>query len=155
MMLQKPAYRSKNMFIMEKFNFLIGTWILKYTVPESELSKAATGEGEGTFRRALNDKYVFFDYKAELTIGSARAHGIFARDESNGIYRYWWFEDSGSFSKATCNFTDEKTLFMNWHDTLLIQTFEKISDDHVILKMSGPDKGQNFKPVLIVDLFRK
>ena len=73
---------------MEKFSFLIGNWTLRYTVPESALSVAATGTGEGTFRRALNDKYVFFDYKAELTTGSAQAHGIFARDESQGIYRY-------------------------------------------------------------------
>ena len=140
---------------MEKFNFLIGKWTLKYTVPESAFSVAATGEGEGTFRRALNDKYVFFDYKAEFTIGSAQAHGIFARDENQGIYRYWWFEDSGSFRTATCDFTDDKTLFMNWHDTNLIQTFEKIEDDHIILKMSSPAKGQHFNPVLIVDFFRK
>lgn len=140
---------------MEKFNFLIGNWILKYTIPESAFSAAATGEGEGTFKRALNNKYVFFDYGADLTMGSAEAHGIFARDENNGTYRYWWFEDSGSFRTATCDFTDDNTLFMNWHDTLLIQTFEKINDDHVILKMSHPHKEQNFKPILIVDFFRK
>ncbi len=140
---------------MEKFKFLIGKWLLKYTVPESVFSVAATGEGEGAFKRALNDKYVFFDYHAELTTGSTQAHGIFARDESRGVYRYWWFEDSGSFTAATCIFTDDNTLFMNWHDINLIQTFEKIEDDHVILKMSSPANGQNFNPVLIVDFFRK
>ena len=140
---------------MDKFRFFLGTWTLKYTIPESVFSVAATGKGEGTFRRELNDKYVFFDYQAEFTTGSARAHGIFARDDSQGIYRYWWFEDSGSFRTAACEFTDENTLFMNWHDTNLIQTFEKVADDHIILKMSSPDKDQHFKPVLIVDLFRK
>ena len=140
---------------MEKFRFLIGKWTLKYTIPESVFSVAATGKGEGTFKRVMNDKYVFFDYKAEFTTGSAQAHGIFARDDSQGIYRYWWFENSGSFRTATCDFTDDKTLFMNWHDTNLIQTFEKIEDDHIVLKMSSPAKGQHFEPVLIVDLFRK
>ena len=140
---------------MNKFDFLIGTWILKYTVPESVYSAATTGKGEGTFRRALNDKYVFFDYKAEFTNGSAQAHGIFARDDSQGIYRYWWFEDSGSFRTATCDFTDDKTLFMSWHDTNLIQTFEKIEENHIILKMSSPVSDQQFKPVLIVDFHRK
>jgi len=140
---------------MEKFNFLIGKWTLKYTVPESVYSVAATGKGEGTFKRALNGKYVFFDYRAELTTGSARAHGIFARDERQGIYRYWWFEDSGSFMTATCSFPDDNTLFMNWHETNLIQTFEKMNDDHIILKMSHPIKEQHFKPILIVDLFKK
>lgn len=140
---------------MEKFNFFIGAWTLKYTVPKSVLSAAATGSGEGTFRRALNDKFVFFDYHAELTLGSARAHGIFARDESRDIYKYWWFEDSGSFMTATCNFIDKNTLMMNWHDTNLIQTFEKMDDDHIILKMSQPFREQQFKPVLVVDLLRK
>ncbi len=140
---------------MNKFDFLIGTWILKYTVPESAYSVATTGKGEGTIRKALNDKYVFFDYKAEFTNGSAQAHGIFARDESQDIYRYWWFEDSGSFRTATCNFTDENTLFMNWHDTNLIQTFIKKEEDHIILKMSSPVSDQQFKPVLIVDFYRK
>jgi hypothetical protein len=140
--------------MMEKFNFLIGKWSLKYTVPKSLFSVAAAGKGEGTFRRALNDKYVFFDYRAELTTGSAQAHGIFARDVGNNIYRYWWFEDSGSYRTATCNFTDDHTLFMNWHDTILIQTFEKISDGHIVLKMLYPVKKQDFKPILVVDFLK-
>ena len=139
---------------MKKFEFLIGSWSLKYTVPESFMSGAASGEGTGTFRRALNDKYVFFDYQAELTTGSAHAHGIFAKDTLQDLYRYWWFEDSGSFLTATCRFLDENTLFMNWHDTLLIQTFEKKDEDRILLQMSYPAEQQIFQPVLIVELSR-
>ncbi len=140
---------------MDKFNFLIGNWVLKYTVPKTVFSDHATGEGEGCFKKALNNQYVFFDYKAELTSGSAQAHGIFAKDIARKCYKFWWFEDSGNFSSATCNFIDENTLFLNWHDTLLIQTFEKIKPDKIILKMSHPSKNQNFEPILIVEFFKK
>jgi len=140
---------------MEKFNFLIGTWKLKYTVPKTKFGEKDTGAGEGIFKKALNHNYVFFDYKAKLTKGSAQAHGIFAKDTKQGIYKFWWFEDSGHYLNATCNFTDENTLFLNWHGTLLIQTFEKIREDYIVLTMSHPIKNQIFEPVLIVDLFRK
>ena len=36
---------------MKKFNFSIGDWKLKYTVPKSSFSEAGSSEGEGTFRR--------------------------------------------------------------------------------------------------------
>jgi len=49
----------------------------------------------------LNQRFVSFDYRAKLSGGQAAAHGIFAWDEKNKIYRYWWFEDSGSFMEAT------------------------------------------------------
>lgn len=140
---------------MEKFDFLLGIWTLKYDVPESEFSEAATGNGIGVFRRALNGKYVFFDYEAHLTTGSAQAHGIFARDEGKQVYRYWWFEDSGSYLNATCKFLDENTLFMSWHDTLLIQTFERLQDDKITLTMSLPGDAQNFRPILKVEFHKK
>jgi len=35
---------------------------MEYRVPKSAFSKADKGFGEGTFKRALNNKYVFFDY---------------------------------------------------------------------------------------------
>ncbi|MDH4223048.1 MAG: DUF1579 family protein, partial [candidate division Zixibacteria bacterium] len=109
--------------MMEKFDFLLGDWSLEYRVPKSAFSEAATGTGNGTFKRALDDKYVYFDYTSSVNGQEAKAHAIFARDEKTKIYRFWWFESSGNFLTATCNFVNEKTLFMNWHDTLLIQTF--------------------------------
>lgn len=42
--------------MMEKFDFLIGSWNLEYKVPKSVFSEAATGTGTGTFKRALNDR---------------------------------------------------------------------------------------------------
>ena len=47
---------------MEKFGFLLDDWNLEYQIPESRFSKACTGSGSGTFKKALDDKYVFFDY---------------------------------------------------------------------------------------------
>jgi len=32
---------------MDKFDFLIGTWKLEYTVPKSQFSEADSGEGDG------------------------------------------------------------------------------------------------------------
>ena len=140
---------------MKKFDFLIGDWKLKYTIPKSSFSEAGTSEGEGTFKRALKDKYVFFDYKSGLTPGPWEANGIFAKDDKHDIYRYWWFEDSGSFLTATCNFVNDTTLFMNWHDTLLIQTFELVEKDYVVLKMSQPVDEKNFELLLKVELLKK
>lgn len=139
---------------MEKFNFLIGEWSLKYKVPQSVYSPEATGEGTGTFRKALNDKCVFFDYCAEMTAGSTSAHGVFIKDKISNVYKYWWFEDTGSFDSATCNFTDNHTLFMTWHSNLLVQTFKKIDEDHILLTMSAPSDRQELFPVLIVNFHR-
>lgn len=130
--------------VMEKFEFLLGDWNLEYKIPKSSFSEPATGTSKGTFKRALRDKYVFFDYEGSKT-DEGGAHGIFRWDDKAKVYRYWWFEDSGNFAQATCNFTDNNTLFMSWHDTLLTQTFTKISPDKVILRMNqslGEDKSE-------------
>jgi hypothetical protein len=140
---------------MEKFDFLLGTWELEYRVPKSVFSEAASGKGTGTFKRMLNDKYVSFDYSAKLSTGSTAAHAIFAWDEKSGIYRYWWFEDSGAFLTATCNFIDEEILFLNWHDMLLIQTFSRITADKVILRMEHPVAQGKFEVILEVILKRR
>ena len=123
---------------------------MEYTVPKSRFSKAATGTGMGTFRWALNDKYVYFDYSCSLTTGCAEAHGIFAWDPKAKIYRYWWFEDSGSFSEAAGDFVDNETLFLKWHDTPLIQTFKRVDSDRMILKME--DKAPRGKYELILEV---
>lgn len=54
---------------MDKFDFLIGTWKLEYTVPKSQFSEADSGEGDGVFKRVLNDRYVTFDYHSKLSGG--------------------------------------------------------------------------------------
>jgi len=84
-------------------------WTLDYKIPESRFSEAATGTGTETFRQALNDKYVYFDYSCSLTMSDAEAHGIFAWDRQVKAYRYWWFKDSGSFSEAAGDFIDNDT----------------------------------------------
>jgi hypothetical protein len=140
---------------MEKFKFLLGDWNLEYRVPKSTFSEAATGTGTGTFKRSLKDKYVFFDYSCSLTTGQGQAHAIFAWDDKAKIYRYWWFEDSGSFQQATCNFIDDETLFLKWHDTPLTQTFTKAGPNKVILRMEQSlDEGKS-ELILEVILTRK
>jgi hypothetical protein len=137
---------------MEKFKFLLGDWNLEYRVPKSTLSEAATGTGTGTFKKTLKDKYVVLDYYCSLTTGEGQAHGIFAWDDKAKVYRYWWFEDSGNFLQATCSFVDNDTLFMNWQDTLLTQTFTKAGPDKVILRMNqslGEDKSELILEVIL------
>jgi hypothetical protein len=140
---------------MQKFEFLLGDWNLEYRVPKSSFGEAATGTGTGTFKRALSDKYVFLDYSCSLTTGRGQAQGIFAWDDKTKIYRYWWFESSGNFAQATCNFIDDKTLFMNWHDTLLTQTFTKAGPDKVILRMEQPVTGGKSELLMEVIFTRK
>ncbi len=141
---------------MEKFNFLIGDWELIYNIPKSSFSKELTGKGTGTFKRLLSNKYVVFDYEASFSNGDlAAAHGIFVWDEKIEMYRYWWFEDSGSFDSATCSFINNNTLFMSWHDSILIQTFKKIDQNTVELRMENPDKEGKFELILEVLFKRK
>jgi len=149
---QAMAKESK---MMEKFDFLLGNWNLESRIPKSEFSEADTGTGTGTIKRALDDKYVYFDYSASLTTGKGAAHAIFAWDEKAKVYRYWWFESSGSFLTATCDFVNNETLFLNWHDTLLIQTFRKVGPDKVILRMENPTSEGKYELILEVIFTRK
>jgi hypothetical protein len=139
---------------MKRFEFLIGDWELSYRVPKSPFSAAAEGTGRGTFSRVLNGRYVQFDYKCSLTHGKAEAHAIFAWDERSGIYRYWWFEDSGAFMTATCDFLTPDLLYLNWHDSQLKQTFERISEREVLLQMEQPSAQDDYELVLEVTLTR-
>jgi hypothetical protein len=141
---------SKSQDPMQKFDFLIGKWDMVYRVPVSTFSPEDQGVGNGTFKRALNDRYVYFDYKATFGSGSAAAHAVFAWDPNYKIYRYWWFEDSGSFQTASCNFINEDILHLNWHDTLLVQTFKQIASDQIILKMESPVDQSKFEIILEV-----
>lgn len=137
---------------MNKFEFLLGNWKLEYRIPKSTLGQAGTDSGSGSFSRALNDEYVFFDYSTESGSG---AHAIFAWDDKANVHRFWWFENSGKFSTATCNFLDDETLAMNWHDSLLVQTFEKAGSDKVILRMKSPTPPGGYELVLEVELMRE
>jgi len=136
--------------VMEKFDFLLGSWNLESRVPKSAFSEAATGTGTGTFKRALDDKYVYFDYSASLTTGEGAAHAIFAWDKKAKVYRYWWFESSGNFLEATCNFVNNETLFLNWHDTIILQTFRKAGPNKVILSMEHPIAQGKYELILEV-----
>src|SRR4030042_2753602 len=147
----KPKPRIEKQNPMEKFEFLLGDWNLESRIPQSRFSEAGTGTGNGTFKRTLKDKYVFFDYSSSTT-DEGGAHGIFAWDDKAKVYRYWWFEDSGSFQQAVCNFIDNNTLFMNWQDTLLTQTFTKASPNKVILRMNqslGENKSELVLEVIL------
>jgi len=46
-------------------------------------------------------------------------------------------------------------LAMNWHDTLLVQTFTKESKDKVVLRMQYPSQKGGYDTVLEVILVRK
>jgi hypothetical protein len=140
---------------MKRFDFLIGDWTLVYRVPKSSFSEAGEGTGRGTFKRILNDKYVQFDYQCSLTLGEGEAHALFAWDDRAGIYRYWWFEDSGAFMTATCDFLTSDLLYLNWHDSKLKQTFEKVSESEVLLRMEQPSTQDDYELILEVKLTKK
>ena len=137
---------------IEKLGFLLGEWRLDYNIPKSSFAEAGTDVGTGKFRRALNDNYVIFEYSTET--GGA-AQGIFAWDTKAGVLRYWWFENSGSFVAADCQFLSDDVLAMNWHDTVLVQTFTKAGPDIVVLKMRNPTSQGTYELVLEVVLTKK
>ena len=103
----------------------------------------------------MNDKYVTFDYECSLTTGNGKAHAIFAWDKKARIYRYWWFEDSGNFASAVCNFIGDHVLYLHWNDVLLSQTFTKTDPDTIILKMEQPIARDCNELILEVTLTRK
>jgi len=103
-------------------------------------------------KRALNGKYVCFDYS---TRKGGEAHAIFAWDEKAKVYRYWWFENTGNFLTATCNFVNNETLFLNWHDTLLIQTFKKDGPNKVVLRMEHPNSKGKYETILEIIFTKK
>jgi hypothetical protein len=138
--------------VMSKFDFFIGEWDLDYRIPESIFSEAGTDSGTGKFKKILDGKYVFFEYSTE---SGGAANGIFAWDDKVKIYRYWWFESSGNFLTATCNFINDDTLAMNWHDTVLVQTFKKEGTDRIILNMQYPSEHGGHESVLEVIMTRK
>jgi hypothetical protein len=133
--------------ILSKFEFLLGDWKLEYHIPESSLSEPGTDTGSGTFKKILNDKYIQFEYSTE---SGSEAKGIFARDEKINALKYYWFENSGSFLSATCNFIDNNTLAMNWHNTLLVQTFKQEGANRVVLRMKYPSPLGGYDLVLEV-----
>jgi hypothetical protein len=137
---------------MERLGFLLGQWNLEYHIPQSRLAQAGTDVGTGTFARALNDSYVVFDYS---TGAGGAAHGLFAWDQKVSVLKYFWFENSGSFQTASCQFLDDGVLAMNWHDTVLVQTFTKIDHNKILLHMSTPTAHGSYELVLEVMMTRK
>ena len=137
---------------LHNFEFLYGDWNLEYRIPKSNLSDSGTDTGIGSFRKILKDSYVLFEYS---TKSGSEAKGIFAWDDKVKVYRYWWFENSGNFLSATCNFVNDVTLAMNWHDTLLVQTFVKEGTERVVLKMQHPSVQGEYEIILEVIFTRK
>lgn len=138
--------------VMDKLGFLLGEWRLEYQIPKSRFADAGSDTGTGRFARALSDNYVFFDYSTE---SGSTAHGIFAWDTKAGMLRYWWFENSGNFSTANCQFLDDGVLAMNWHDNVLVQTFTKAGPDKIVLTMQAPVTDGTYQLVLEVIFTRK
>jgi len=136
---------------LDKLKFLLGDWNLEYRIPKSILSEAGKDSGSGTFRKILNEKYIQFEYSTKSGGG---AKGIFAWDEKIKMFRYWWFENSGNFSSATCNFINDSILAMNWHDSILVQTFTKEISGRVVLKMQHP-AGENEYNLVLEVIFTK
>jgi hypothetical protein len=137
--------------VLKKFGFLLGSWNLDYCIPKSSFSDARSDKGTGSFKKILKNKYVLFEYSTE---SGGEAKGIFAWDDKITAFRYWWFENSGSFASATCNFINDKTLAMNWHDTLLVQTFIRENPNKVILKMQNPSEQGGYDCIMEVILTR-
>jgi hypothetical protein len=140
---------------ISKLDFLLGIWNLEYRIPKSVFSEEDKGSGSGEFKRILNDEYVSFNYEAKLSSIELSAHAVFAWDEKSKSYRFWWFESSGNFLTASCNFINDDTLGLNWHDSLLVQTFKKESVDKIVLQMKYPVNDNKYETILEVILMRK
>lgn len=139
---------------MDRLNFLLGKWNLDYKVPKSIFSDEDFGIGKGEFKKFLNNKFVKFDYDAKLSKSKVKAHAIFGWDDKNNIYKYWWFENSGAFMEAACNFTNANSLQINWQSSLLVQTFRLIKNGDVIMRMNYP-ANDNDNALILEVIFTK
>ena len=57
--------------------------------------------------------------------------------------------------EATCNFIDENTLCLNWHDSILVQTFGRRENGSVVLEMRYPQNKTDYEVVLEVIFTKK
>jgi hypothetical protein len=57
--------------------------------------------------------------------------------------------------QAACNFLDENILCMNWHDSLLVQTFSRKESGEVVLEMKYPKNKTEYEVVLEVIFTKK
>jgi hypothetical protein len=57
--------------------------------------------------------------------------------------------------EATCDFLDENTLCLNWHDSILVQAFSRQEDEKMILEMRYPKDKTDYDIVLEVVLTKK
>ena len=53
------------------------------------------------------------------------------------------------------NFINNDTLFINWHDSLLMQKFKKVSQNKVVLRMENPNSDGKYELILEVIFTRK
>jgi len=60
-----------------------------------------------------------------------------------------------AISQAMCNFLDDKALFMNWHDSLFVQSFRAVDPNQVILRMEHPASEGEYEVVMEVIFTRK
>jgi len=64
------------------------------------------------------------------------------------------FFDNGAGTSA-CNFLNDKALFLNWHDSLLVQSFRAVDPDKIILRMEQPTPEEEYELVMEVTFTRK
>ena len=150
---------------MDKFDFLIASWNLNYKIPKSSFSEEATGDGKGTFKRALNDKYVVFDYEASFSTGDrAAAHGIFTWDDKLKMYRYWWFDNYDNAYHCTGKYVTSANALVFTRDDIESETGEQLScrytfkfedDNNIVFTWEEGDQGGNYDLVLTTTYTRK
>jgi len=127
---------------MRALSFMIGEWGLDYTVTQHGHT-TKTIRGTGSLRYLFNATYLTFDYQMiEKATGKmiAEAHAIFAWDKKPRQYRYYWFEDSGTFHRATGVLRDAHTLALEWQDINCTQIFRRVSADAMYLEMQCPEQ---------------
>lgn len=127
---------------MQALSFMIGEWVLDYTVTQYGHT-TQTIRGTGSLRFLFNATYLTFDYqmieKASAAM-IAEAHAIFAWDMKAGLYRYYWFESSGSFHQATGALQDAHTLAFEWQGIKCTQIFRSVRADAMYLEMRCPEQ---------------
>jgi hypothetical protein len=102
MAMASPAAFVQNAELAEARSVLFkldGRWKIAEQYPKSpDYPNGATGKGNASFDRSLEDNYVIGKYSSRSSDLGIRleGHAVFTFDEATNQFRYWWFANYGS-----------------------------------------------------------
>ncbi len=135
---------------LRELSFLVGSFMVDITLPESPLSKAGFGKGTLISQWGLDSTFLLLNVDEIGPAGRYRGHGYLTYDKMEKRYKLWWFNNWGEASDYQGDFVRD-TLILEGE----IQTPEKIMKMKLMWHQQGEkliwrvmaDLGEGYKLV--------